>query len=268
MTTAVAPSMIDKEEALRELRATVPEFTALLRGVKNPNAHAIGEWSVRDVAAHMTDVFENYRRVAEGKGSAAPSIDKIGDYNEERVNAIDETDIGVLAGRIDEAAMPYLDVLSSIAGDPTVAWTELEIPVSTVIAIGISECLVHGFDIAVAEKRPWRLDPHKVAISLRGLTPITVHYLDPEQAGDMRACFDLRLRGQTRLFFIVEDGKLSIEEPSARRIDVHISADPAAFMLVGYGRISQWGPIAKGQLLTWGRKPWLAFKFGSLLKNP
>ncbi|HEY5989442.1 MAG TPA: hypothetical protein VIV12_24140 [Streptosporangiaceae bacterium] len=34
-----------------------------------------------------------------------------------------------------------------------------------------------------------------------------------------------------------------------------------ALLLVLYGRMSQWGPIAKGQLLTWGRRPWRALGF-------
>jgi hypothetical protein len=39
-------------------------------------------------------------------------------------------------------------------------------------------------------------------------------------------------------------------------------------MLVGYGRISQWGPMGRGKLLAYGRKPWLALKLSKLLRNP
>jgi hypothetical protein len=45
-------------------------------------------------------------------------------------------------------------------------------------------------------------------------------------------------------------------------------ADPAAFLLVGSGLRSQWGQIARGKLLTWGRKPWLALRFVSLFSPP
>jgi len=52
------------------------------------------------------------------------------------------------------------------------------------------------------------------------------------------------------------------------RVDCHILASPVALLLVLYGRISQWGPIAKGQLFTWGRRPWRAPGFKNLFLNP
>ncbi len=47
-----------------------------------------------------------------------------------------------------------------------------------------------------------------------------------------------------------------------------ISADPVAFLLVGYGRTGQWGQIIRGKLVASGRKPWLGFGFGKLLTSP
>jgi hypothetical protein len=31
---------------------------------------------------------------------------------------------------------------------------------------------------------------------------------------------------------------------------------------------SQWGLIARGKLVAWGRKPWLALRFKSFFPNP
>ena len=57
--------------------------------------------------------------------------------------------------------------------------------------------------------------------------------------------------------------------PSASQpVDCWISADPTAFLLVGYGRIGLWGPIARGRLVAGGRKPWLALRYKRLLRNP
>ncbi|HWL65565.1 MAG TPA: SCP2 sterol-binding domain-containing protein, partial [Actinomycetota bacterium] len=128
--------------------------------------------------------------------------------------------------------------------------------------------LIHGYDITKAEGRPWHIDPHAAALSGRGVSPMAIDYVDKEAAAGLRACFDLRMRGQWQLHYVFSDGELSIEEPTDRRVDVHISADPVAFLLVAYGRISQWGPIATGKIAAWGRKPWLAMRFGSLLRNP
>lgn len=54
----------------------------------------------------------------------------------------------------------------------------------------------------------------------------------------------------------------------SRRVDCHISADPVAFFLLGSGLASQWPLIARGKLMTWGRKPWLALKLASLFVSP
>ena len=61
-------------------------------------------------------------------------------------------------------------------------------------------------------------------------------------------------------------------QPSSRaageKSDCVITADPVAFLLLGYGRISQWSPIMRGKLRAGGRKPWLAMKFGTLMSSP
>ncbi|MDQ3941210.1 MAG: maleylpyruvate isomerase family mycothiol-dependent enzyme [Actinomycetota bacterium] len=259
---------VDKDEVLEALRIEVPRLISLLRSVEKPEARAIGHWTVRDVAAHLTDVFEHYRRVALGEGSTARTIGELTGYNESRVEAIDERDCRVLAERIEAASGPYFEALSSVDGDPLVPWTQLEIPISTVVSLGIGEAIVHGYDVASAEGKPWPIDRHRIALALKGVAPIMPHYVDAERAAGFNARYELRLRGEWRMHFVFDDGKLSIEEPARRPIDVHISADPVAFALVGYGRMSQWGPMAKAQLLAWGRKPWLALKFATLLKNP
>ena len=50
--------------------------------------------------------------------------------------------------------------------------------------------------------------------------------------------------------------------------DCRISADSAAFLLVAYGRIGQLGPILRGQLIAWGRRPWTALRLNSFIRNP
>jgi hypothetical protein len=53
-----------------------------------------------------------------------------------------------------------------------------------------------------------------------------------------------------------------------RRVDAHISADPATLLLVVYRRRSQWPQIAAGRLLAWGRRPWLALSFVRRFHRP
>ena len=42
----------------------------------------------------------------------------------------------------------------------------------------------------------------------------------------------------------------------------------AAHLLVAYGRVRQLGPILRGQLIAWGRKPWAAPRLNSFIRNP
>ena len=87
-----------------------------------------------------------------------------------------------------------------------------------------------------------------------------------EKAGNAR--FEVNLRGDGRVCMVFTDGSFSVESTPQGPVDCHLSVDPAAFLLVAWGRISQWSAIPKGQLLAWGRKPWLGLQMRSWLRNP
>jgi hypothetical protein len=134
--------------------------------------------------------------------------------------------------------------------------------------------MVHGGDIARAEGRPWPLDAAHAALVFDGFVFPVFAALDARSmvhqkyAAGLRATFDLRLRGGRSYYFVFDDGSLSIEPPSSRRVDCHISADPAALLSVAWARKSQWEAIARGKLVAWGRKPWLGPRLRSLMRNP
>ena len=258
-----------KEEARALIEDSARRFSRLLRSIPDPDVIAIGTWTIRDVAAHMVDLFDNYGYILQGEGSRAWAVDEIAAYNQGEVDKISLTRPYELADAMDELIESYLEILDSIDGNPVVPWVEeIPVPVSGIACLGIGECLVHGYDVARAAGLPWTIDPHAAAICSKGISPITVHYVEEEAAAGLNACFDLRLRGEWQAHFVFADGVLSIEEPGDRRVDVHISASPVPFMLVGYGRVSQWWPIATGKITAWGRKPLLALRFGSLVRNP
>ena len=261
-------SYIDKNEAVRALRATVPAVVGAIRNIRNPNGPAVGNWTTAEVAAHLVDAARDNLTTAQGQGTPYSSPDDVAKTNEERLAERPDRDPYKLSVLYEQEMARYLDYLAGVEGDPIIPWGNFEIPLSTLIAADIGECLVHGWDITHAEGKSWDIDPYRAALSARGLAPMMVNYVDEEAAAGFTGTFDVRLRRQWGLHFIFTDGRLTVEEPSGRRVDVHISAAPAPFMLVAYGRISQWGPIAKGQMTAWGRKPWLAMKFGSLARNP
>jgi SCP-2 sterol transfer family protein len=132
---------------------------------------------------------------------------------------------------------------------------------------------MHGYDIAKAAGRKWRIESAHAAMVVRQFFVPVLQTCEPrtfvnaEKVAGLQATYQLHLRGRSDQF-VFDDGSLRVEEPSARRVDCHILADPVAFFMVFWDRQSQWNAIAKGQLIAWGRKPWPGLKFRSLLRNP
>ena len=261
-------SFVEMDRVVGAFKASAPEVVAAIRAIDDPKAPAIGTWTTGDVAAHLIDVMEAAQPIARGEGTPFEDSDAVATNNDARLAARAERDPKALAEAADKAFSDYIAILEGIEGDPIIPWASLKVPVSAAVSVELAECLVHGYDIAHAEGKPWTIDPARAATSARGISPVVESYVDEEAAAGFTGTFDLRLRGQWALHYVFRNGELTIEEPSDRKVDVHISADPVAFMLVGYGRISQWGPMGTGKLLAWGRKPWLALKFASLLRQP
>jgi len=51
-------------------------------------------------------------------------------------------------------------------------------------------------------------------------------------------------------------------------VDCVISAEPATFLLVNYGRTGPWGPAHTGKVVAWGRRPWLALGLPKTFRAP
>ena len=138
------------------------------------------------------------------------------------------------------------------------------------------ECLhiLRQRKLAKAAGRKWRINSAHAAMVVQQFFIPVIQTCEPgtfvnaEKAADLQATYQMHLRGDGRINFVFDDGSLRVEEPSARWVDCHILADPAAFFMVFWQRQSQWNAIAKGQLIAWGRKPWLGLKFRSLIRNP
>ena len=57
------------------------------------------------------------------------------------------------------------------------------------------EAYIHGWDVARALGRPWRLLPQDKHTIFLGLLPV-LPYVDPQRAAGLTATFDVRLRGK------------------------------------------------------------------------
>ncbi|MDQ1516487.1 MAG: hypothetical protein QOE80_2317, partial [Actinomycetota bacterium] len=80
--------------------------------------------------------------------------------------------------------------------------------------------------------------------------------------------FGIEIRGGAAFTVRFTDGVYSVEPAGSLPIDCSITADPAGFLLVGSGRLSQWPAIASGLLLPGGPDPELALRFFDLFVFP
>jgi uncharacterized protein (TIGR03083 family) len=273
------------------LGEAVGQVTALLRSGPDPAAPAVGEWNVGELAMHLSQAWLAVPGLARadlsGMYDVVPSLaDQAGDSlvadlwdladtTQQAVEADTERDLSVLADRIEQRAAAYLAEADAQRIDDRRAWLVScpAVPMPMLTHHLLNETVVHGYDIARATGKPYRIDPEHASMILSGfivqvfrsLPPATL--VDPVR-GAVTATFALHIRGGATYHFVFAGGEVRVEDPAPRRIDCHISADPVAFLLVTWGRRSQWQAIARGQLVSWGRKPWLGTRFRKMIRNP
>jgi hypothetical protein len=122
--------------------------------------------------------------------------------------------------------------------------------------------------MAKALHAPWPIRASHAALVIEARQPILPGWVDRVSSRGLTASYDIRIRGGHRYRWAFRDGVLTIEDSGAATSDVRISADPVAFLLVMYRRESQWRQIARGQILAWGRKPWLALSLVDRFHRP
>lgn len=276
------------------LRYEVDRVVDLLRNVRNPTAPAVGDWNLGEVAMHLSQAWVAVPGLARqdltGVFDVVPNLEgtageglmndvwELGGITMMAVNADPERNPRVIADRIEERAAAYFSFLASApdAGDRTWLVNGIRVPPSVFTAHLLHETVAHAYDIATADNRPWRIERAHAALVIEGFYVPVISALPPramvnqDAARGKHAAFAIHLRDAGTSMLAFDDGELTIEFPpsGSRRIDCHISADPAAFLLVALARQSQWRAIARGQLVAYGRKPWLGPQFRAFMRNP
>jgi len=246
-------------------------LAALASAVPDPDARLVrSHWTVRQATAHLVTVVPRYADGPEGRGDWVGDRRQLAALNDAQLPALATASMGELAGQLRQRLAALRTQLHGYGGlMPTFRFHGGQ-PVAADLALGIllAELVVHGFDIARALARPWPIDPHDVELIFQGLDPIAPGWVNPARARRLTATFEVHLRDQATHVYAFRNGDLQVSPAGPHRADVHISADPAAFLLVLYRRQSQWRHIAAGRLLARGRKPWLALTFADRFQQP
>lgn len=268
-------------ESRNALSHTSGRLAELLRSLPDTGATIAGStWTVGDTAAH---VVMNLRHAtfaaagravpwAEGATSAPGTPRGVGELNARAVTVEAERHPRALAGMLGTAVGDFLAGSAKLPPDHPIPSPyyqgEMALDLAGLTGIQLAEVLVHGYDIARVTGRPWPIAADDARLALRAALPLTPAFVNPETARGHTGGYDLRIRGGPRVVFRFADGHASLEEPGGAPVDCHVLAEPVALLLVMYGRIPQWEPIAKGRLLTWGRRPWRALGFMRLFFTP
>jgi hypothetical protein len=272
---------IDLAQAQTTLEAAAGRTADLLDSVPNGDLPVQGsEWTVGEVGAHLVVVLQGFTQAVEGSFDAvSPYIpntegfrDRLTAFTAGTLELVSERHPGVLAKLVLDATQTLLAVTARRSADEPVRtpWygpqASLSLRVATCLLVG--EQIIHGYDIARTVGRRWPISTADALLTVPVAETMIPLIVNPDTARRHTASYEVRARGGPRFVVRFRDGAATVGLPGGQAVDCRISADPVDLMLVVYGRISQWRPIARGRLCAWGRKPWLCLRLKSLFFNP
>jgi uncharacterized protein (TIGR03083 family) len=264
------------------LAAAAGRTAQLLRGGLDPTAGVPGlHWTAAETAAHLVADLREHAALATGAlgppEPTSPPADRRNAAqrgaaaNQAQLDAFPERDLTVLADLLEDAAAGLTAALAPLPDEELIVTANgVAMTPPTLLSICLGEQLIHGLDLARAAGRPWPIDRSDALGVIPGIMAVAPDYLDQETAAGVHLEYELRFGPDDRYRFAVDGDRVTVSSADSRddRPDCVITADPVAFLLVGYGRVGQWSQIWRGKLRAGGRRPWLALRFSSLLIRP
>jgi uncharacterized protein (TIGR03083 family) len=264
---------VDFDAGVEALRTASKRLTSLVRAIDEPDKRTRGlDWSLADTAAHvlltlrydlgtMTGRRETYAveddAIAAGRAHNAASL-----------RAESERDPLVLARLIAEAVEEFIeearrrDPLSPapLSGDNAMT-------VANLVGTLLGEMIVHGYDIARTTKQKLTIDPDAARLAVYATSATLGLAVNPDTTKELSARLEMRIRGGESFVIHIDDGTARTERPDGGA-DLYMSADPIAYLLVGFGRSGPLAQVARGRMIAWGKKPLIAAKLPTYFRNP
>lgn len=257
----------DKERTLSLLAGSTRRFTTQLR-TADAKRNAIGHWSTAEVSTHLGHIYSMYVDFLGGATSPVADHRNISPTWDRMVADDPERDPFALSERIEKSHEAFVHALSDIGWTDDVNWHGgLRVPAFALAGILINEAEIHGRDISVTESSDWKIPRPNAVVALESLYTVMPAYLRPEAARGLTATWNIKVRGGSSTYFQLRDGAMDITTEEPESVDCRISADPATYLLVGYGRKGRVGPILTGKIVAYGRKPWLGLTFAKLFQS-
>ncbi|HZE66858.1 MAG TPA: maleylpyruvate isomerase N-terminal domain-containing protein [Sporichthyaceae bacterium] len=262
------------QPALAEAVETVADVVA---GIPDPDRPAFAQWTVGDVAAHLSHAWLFIPRLAARDlaggiaalpptpevgngtpgGAAFASLPALAPATVALVRNDPERDPAVLADRIRTAAKAFaeLDVTDSTVRP----WMIEGVggPPAHFAAHLLNETVVHGHDISRATGRARPVPDHLAALVLRSfLLPM----LCITNAAPFPAPWsvELRLAGESAYRLDAGAEGLRFRAAGGPSPDARLWIRPSAMLLLAWRRRSLASVIMGREALVWGRRPWVA----------
>lgn len=265
---------VDFEPALELLRSAGRRFGALVRAIEDPDQRARGlDWSVADVAAHTMQAFHYDLDNIRGTGEPYPIVDgdliKSGTlHNKQLLEEEPERDPGKLAEGFDAVLEEFVtEAASRDPKQPVRISQGATTTVATVVGILLGELILHGYDIAQTIGKSLTIDPEAARQAVYSTASTLALAVNEETTRDLDVRLEMRIRGGKRFVVHIDHGSARTE-PAGGKVDVVMSGDPVAYLLVGYGRQGPGPQVLKGKMLSWGRRPLLATKLPVFFRQP
>lgn len=247
------------------------EIARLLRECRDATVRIPGaQWTVGEAAAHLALANELMADLADGRerpyGDGTAS--SLADANARSLADFTERDPAVLAGLVTGHTEAFVRAASGRPADEPLLSPLGPMDLGTLGCYLLTHMLGHGYDIARALGRPHMVDRDRVELSLPFLLTAMPRVVDARTAAGHGGCYAIRLRGGSRFAVTFTDGAAAVTEAPPRRPDCTIWIEPVAFLLLALGRLSPQAVMARGQVLSWGRRPWRAPAFPTLFTAP
>ncbi len=241
-------------EAETALVAAAGRTAQLLRGGLDPDARVPGlSWSAAETAAHLVADLRDHAALATGAHRPLAATSAADDgrnaaergaaANQAQLDLFSERDLTVLADLLEDAAAGLAAAVANLPNEePIVTANGVVMTPPTLVSVCLGEQLIHGLDLARAAGRRWPIDRSDALRVIPGIMAIAADYVDPRTASRRYIDYELRFGPSDRYRFAVDGAQVTVSPANSRddRPDCVITADPAAFLLVGYGRVGQW----------------------------
>ncbi|MFD8717135.1 maleylpyruvate isomerase family mycothiol-dependent enzyme [Streptomyces sp. NPDC059629] len=263
--------------ALREglgqaIRQSTADIAAVLVGAADTSAAVPGsEWTVGEAAAHLALANELMADLAQGRerpyGNGTPQ--SLAAANAESLAVFGERRAEPLAAMITAQAGRCVDALAATADGPAPVTPLGPMDRSVLGSYLLTHMLGHGYDLARALRRPHMVDAERVGWCMPFILSVMPAVADRSVTAGLTARYTIRLRGGDSAFGVtLTDGTVHVAPEPQERPDCTIVIDPVAFLLIALGRRNPWLAMARGQVLAFGRRPWLGPRFPALFVAP